>query len=91
MYDCINPNLYVSEKYRTLLENFNKTLKLEYNNNDFDNDEDNNQCLLTSFDTYSSPILIDTGASFSYNFDKSDFIDYRTFDGTVSGLGDLKS
>ena len=82
-FDCTNPCLHITDKSKNLV---NKYTKLYVTKSDNDNDDEN----IASFDTDSSPILADTGASFSYTFDKNDFISYKPYNGVVSGLGDAK-
>lgn len=48
------------------------------------------QNTFTSFDTDSSPILVNTGTSFCCNFDRKDFLSYTPHETTIDGMGKRK-
>ena len=79
--DCNSIN---SIKYtKPLLANYTRAY---YSGNDNVDKED----FFSSFDTDSKPILVDTGASFSFSPCRDDFINYTVCNSEVSGLGTMK-
>ena len=51
--------------------------------------DNGNEELFSSFDTDSKPILVDTGASFSFSLCRDDFVDYYQCESKFSGLGTM--
>ena len=68
---------------KTLLSNYTRAY---YSGNDNVDKEE----FFSSFDTDSKPILVDTGASFSFSPCRDDFINYTVCNSEVSGLGTMK-
>ena len=50
---------------------------------------DNNPTDAITFDSDSQPLILDTGASCGFTYNRKDFIKYQSYKGNVTGLGTL--